>query len=193
MPSSADDALSEVLARTADEVVDRVRASAVMPATVIIDGRSGSGKSTLADLIVAAWPRPNGVELVRMDSIYPGWDGLERASVAVTDGLLLPRAAHRTGHVWEWDWERGRPAVRREVGTHRDLLIEGCGALTARAGSLADVSVWVDGDERMRRQRAFERDGDGFRPYWDRWAMQEAAHIARHAPDRRADLAVSVS
>ena len=46
---------------------------------VLIDGPSGAGKSTLADALVAHWPRPNTPQLVRMDDIYPGWDGLDAA------------------------------------------------------------------------------------------------------------------
>ena len=43
---------------------------------VVIDGRSGAGKSTLARLLVDTWPLPGLVQLVALDSIYPGWDGL---------------------------------------------------------------------------------------------------------------------
>ena len=45
---------------------------------VLIDGPSGSGKSTLADALLARWPGP-APTLVRLDDVYRGWTGLERA------------------------------------------------------------------------------------------------------------------
>jgi uridine kinase len=50
------------------------------PALVLVDGPSGSGKSTLADALVRdgdpAALLPPGAQLLRLDDVYPGWDGL---------------------------------------------------------------------------------------------------------------------
>ena len=51
---------------------------------ILIDGRSGSGKTELARSIAAHWPE---AQLVRLDDLYPGWDGLDAGSAAVP-GIL---------------------------------------------------------------------------------------------------------
>ena len=99
---------------------------------VLIDGPSGSGKSTMADALRSAWPgaKPG---LVRLDDVYPGWSGLERAG-DVLARTLVPR--HRRGAVgsWpRWDWERDRPGVLERVRPGSALIIEGCGAFAAGA------------------------------------------------------------
>ncbi len=70
------------------------------------------------------------------------------------------------------------------------MLIEGAGALSRANRLRADLGVWVELDDRSRRRRALERDGDGFVEHWDRWAEQETTFIAREVPDRTADLVV---
>ena len=62
------------------------------------------------------------------------------------------------------------------------LVVEGCGSLARNTAELATLSIWIDGDESARRERALRRDGDGFRSFWDTWAAQEEAHIRAHDP-----------
>ena len=42
----------------------------------------------------------------------------------------------------------------------------------------------------VRKQRALDRDGDTYAPYWDVWAAQEAEHFAAEQTRRHADLVV---
>lgn len=51
--------------------VDRARVA------VLIDGQSGAGKTTLAALLRDGWR--GAVEVVALDDVYPGWDGLAAA------------------------------------------------------------------------------------------------------------------
>jgi uridine kinase len=44
---------------------------------ILIDGQSGAGKTTLAQRVVQRWPVQGRVQSVALDSLYPGWDGLE--------------------------------------------------------------------------------------------------------------------
>jgi hypothetical protein len=48
----------------------------------------------------------------------------------------------------------------------------------------------VELDEATRKRRALARDGEAYAPYWDRWAAQEAAFIAREHPQALADRVV---
>lgn len=91
------------------------------PAVVLIDGRAGSGKTTLGARLAAAL----GADTLHLDDLYPGWAGLARGSRAVVEAL-------RTGHYRAYDWERGAFGVERLIDPDRALVIEGCGAVTAR-------------------------------------------------------------
>ncbi|HWH27183.1 MAG TPA: ATP-binding protein [Pseudolysinimonas sp.] len=168
------------------ELVDRIVASqaGIARPIVLIDGGSGSGKSTLAVPVAERL----GAHLIRLDDLYPGWDGLEAASTVVTDSLLTdtPR--------WQrWDWKEDRPAGSVEVDPTLPLVIEGSGSLSRAARHLATFGVWLELAEPERHRRAIARDGDAYEPYWDRWAAQEATFFARERPDLTADLVVDAS
>ncbi len=153
--------------------------------TVLIDGRSGSGKTTLATQLCQVWADSL---LVRLDDIYPGWDGLQWAAEHIETSLLQPRSEHRAGRWRSWDWATDRPGSWHVVQPQRRLIIEGIGTLTPRTRMLADLAIWVDADDDDRKRRALRRDGDTYRPHWDRWAAQEVEFIARYDPRRCADL-----
>lgn len=147
---------------------------------ILIDGRSGSGKTELARALVEAHPE---FQLVQLDDLYPGWDGLEAASVQVPRILAEGR--------WQsWDWSLDQPGAIRQIAPDGDIVVEGSGALTRASRSLADHTVWVELGDEGRKLRALARDGDTYRPHWDRWARQEEAHLAREHPRDLADLVV---
>lgn len=152
--------------------------------TVLIDGRSGSGKSTLAQQLRDAW---DSSAVVRLDDIYPGWDGLAWTVDHVRTALLEPRFAGRTARWRSWDWTTNAPAAWHTVDPAQRLIVEGVGALTAVNRALADLGVWVDTPDVERKRRALLRDGDTYRPHWDRWAAQEDVFIARYDPRAVAD------
>jgi gluconate kinase len=150
---------------------------------VLIDGRSGSGKSTLAcDLA----PRL-GAQLVRLDDLYPGWDGLEEGSRMVGDDILQ-RARWR-----RWDWNRAAAAEWNFIDGDVPLIIEGSGSLSRANRSRATFGVWVELDEPTRKKRALHRDGESYAPFWDRWAAQEQMFFDRERPDLVADLRIDRS
>lgn len=152
--------------------------------TVLIDGRSGSGKSTLAQRLSELW---NGSTVVRLDDIYPGWDGLAWAVEHIRAAVLEPRAAGLTGRWRSWDWAIDAPGQWHDVDPRQPLVVEGVGALTPANRVLADLGIWVQTPDAERKRRALLRDGEMYRPHWDRWAAQEETHLARHHPQAMAD------
>jgi uridine kinase len=145
---------------------------------VLIDGGSGSGKTDLATRLAPAM----GAQLVRLDDLYPGWDGLDVASAMVCSDVL------RASRWRRWDWETDRPAEWHELDPRLPLVVEGCGALSRASRAMASYGIWVELDEPMRKARALARDGDAYAPHWDRWAEQERVFFARERPDLLADL-----
>lgn len=164
----------------------RITATGGPRPVVLVDGRSGSGKTTLASELVSGW---EGAQLVRLDDVYPGWDGLEAGSLQVATGMLAA-----SGPGWrEWDWQAGRPGAWHPLDPLRPLVVEGAGALSRRNRSLATFGIWVETDADLRKQRALARDGEAYAPHWERWAAQEAAFIAREHPEALADLVFDAS
>ncbi len=160
-------------------IISLVRTISTAPRPVVlIDGRSGSGKSTLADELAPAL----GAQLVRLDDIYPGWDGLQAASDHVHRFVLSSHPRWRA-----WDWDADSPGEWHELEASAPLVIEGAGSLSAANRNLATFGIWIELDAAIRKQRALARDGDRYAPHWDRWAAQEEAFAAKEHPRARAD------
>ncbi|WP_375384136.1 hypothetical protein [uncultured Microbacterium sp.] len=185
---SNSDPLADVRHAAATKILEAVVAVQAANPVVLIDGRSGSGKSTLAAELVRRWPLRGRVQLVGLDSIYPGWDGLADGVRTATDLILNAHARGFIG-VWErWDWDAGQHAEAHAVDPALALIIEGSGILTPVTARLADVRVWLESPTSSRKARAIARDGDAFRPHWTRWAEQEERHLARDDPRAQATL-----
>ncbi|KEP76092.1 aminobenzoate synthetase [Microbacterium sp. SUBG005] len=189
---SSADPVDDALTAAVAAVTARIVAVGASNAAVVVDGRSGAGKSSLARRLVSVWPGHGRVQLVALDDVYPGWDGLAEGVEYARETILLPHARGLLG-VWErWDWEVGARAEAYAVDPSLPLVVEGAGILTPEVARLADLSVWVEAPDASRRDRALARDGDTYRPHWQRWARQEDAHIEAHSPAERADLRVRV-
>lgn len=156
--------------------------------TVLIDGRSGSGKSTLAKRLRRLW---DDSQILRLDDVYPGWDGLAWAVDHVRTELLAPRREGCPGRWRSWSWVRDAPGRWHTVDPTQRLIVEGVGALNTPGRALADLGIWVDTPDAERKRRALLRDGDTYRPHWDRWAAQEDDYLARHDPRSVADWVVT--
>ena len=155
---------------------------------VLIDGPSGAGKSTLADAVIERWPGPPPT-LVRLDDVYRGWTGLERAGSDLARTLVPPTRRGAVGSWRRWDWARDAPGVLERVRPGRNgLVVEGCGAFTAGAPADDAVHVWVDASDATRKRRALRRDKGAFDPYWELWERQWRRHVRRTSPERRATV-----
>jgi hypothetical protein len=161
------------------ELLARIRASAPRP-VVLIDGRSGGGKTTLAQDLAPLL----GAQLVSLDDLYPGWDGLAAGGAAVHETVLRAEDPGWRG----WDWSAGRPAGWHPLDPAEPIVVEGCGALSRANRALASFGIWVELGAAERRGRALERD-PGVAPFGERWAAQEDAHIRAERPQELADYA----
>lgn len=179
---SRSDVAPLTVAEAAAQIVAASSAVRAVP-RILIDGRSGSGKTTLAQEIGRRFPE---IQIVALDSLYPGWDGLRAGADRARLDFLVPHAEGDDGRSRVWDWSAQRYAAEHVVHPDRPLLIEGAGILTADSAPFGDVRVWVDADDDERRRRALARDGATYAPHWERWARQEDEHLARHHPIARA-------
>lgn len=153
---------------------------------IAIDGPSGAGKTTLGDDVAAAL----GCPTVHMDDLYPGWDGLAAGVRFLVEEVLHPLARGRAARYRVWEWEAGVRGAERMLEPPAVLVVEGCGASVGEAAGFAALRVWVEAPREVRRARGLERDGEAYRPFWERWAEQEDALFARDRTRARADLVV---
>lgn len=182
MRSRSDDPIAAALEQAASLIAADVRALAASNPVVLIDGCSGAGKSSLAGRVAAKWPVAGRAQLIALDSLYPGWDGLDAGAERAREWILRPHGRGLLGTWRRWDWERGAEAESHAVDPALGVIVEGSGILTPATAALADVRVWVESAEGVRRARALARDGETYRPHWDRWAAQERRHIERDDP-----------
>jgi cytidylate kinase len=148
-------------------------------AVVLIDGRSGTGKTTLGAQVAEQL----GAQLVHLDDLYPGWDGLRAAADAVVTDVLGAPSGYR-----RWDWAADAPADWASVDPDLPIVVEGCGALSRASAPLGSLRVWLEADDAVRWDRAIGRDGEVFAREWDRWAAQEQAFISAEDPAALADV-----
>jgi uridine kinase len=152
---------------------------------VCVDGPSGSGKTSFAERLAAALCGP---PVLHMDDLYPSWDGLADSVPLLRDLVVEPLAAGRPARYRRYDWERGEYAEEHDLGTPPALVVEGVGAASRPVAGRTVLAVWLDAPREVRFRRGIARDGETYRPYWERWARQEVAHFAADATKARADL-----
>jgi uridine kinase len=167
----------------------RVRAAPARAGTcriVAVDGPSGAGKSTLA----AALGAELAAQVVQLDQLIPGWDGLTEGPLITLRDVVRPIAEGRDGGYRRYDWHRGEYAEWRPVPQAAFLLIEGCGAGARDLAAYLSLLVWVDAGRELRFERGIARDGETFRPYWTRWEEDSQALFAAEGTQARADVVV---
>lgn len=155
---------------------------------VAVDGPSGSGKSSLATALAAALGHP---QIVQMDDIYPGWDGLADAVPHLHDWVLAPLAAGERAAYRRFDWVAHAFAEEHEVPAAPLLIVEGVGSSVGPSAAYVAVALWVEAELEERFRRGIARDGEAYRPHWERWARQEQAMYAADGTRARASLVIA--
>ena len=152
---------------------------------VAVDGPSGSGKTTLAAELSAAF---GGAPVVHMDDLYPGWDGLADAVPRLREWVLEPLASGAPARYRRYDWVENRYAEWHEVPACDVLVVEGVGSGALACAPHLTALVWVEAPRPLRLARGLERDGEAYRPHWERWAAQEDEYFLADGTRARADV-----
>lgn len=168
-----------------DHISERV--AAATRALVCIDGPAGAGKTTLSNALEAALDE---VAVVHMDSLYDGWhnalsDDLSRRLVREIRDPFLEGAPIRFR---TYDWYAGSFADQLDLGTPRLLIVEGVGSAQLAMRVRATISVFIDVDPTVGRQRVIDRDGELSAGHIDAWQAAEGRHFDADGTRRGVDL-----
>lgn len=146
------------------------------PAICAIDGPAGAGKSTMADTLC-----PPNWTLIRLDDVYPGWEGLDAGISVLQRELVGPLLGGRVGRWPRWDWHAGRVADWVPVAAGSRILLEGCGAVAAASAGPEPnervLRLWLDAPAQVRAERLRQRDGEQFDPFWPIWERHWNAYV----------------
>jgi uridine kinase len=155
---------------------------------VAVDGPSGAGKSTLAAALATAL---GDAPVVHLDDVYPGWDGLDDAVPRLLEWVLEPLAKGAPARYRRFDWPSHEYAEWHDVPPAGVLVVEGVTSGARACAPYLSLLLWVEAPRELRMARGIERDGEAYRPHWERWAVQEDAHFAREDTRGRADEILS--
>ena len=157
---------------------------------IAVDGPSGAGKTGFAKALAERLP---GAQLLHMDDLYPGWDGLERAVIDLHNQVLARLARGEQAAYRQWDWEHDRYGEWHSLPATNLLLMEGVGSGAGPGRQLVSALIWLEADRDVRFRRGIQRDGNSYQPHWQRWAAREDALFASDGTRNRADLIVDTS
>jgi uridine kinase len=179
-------ALIEKVSSQVLELIDRGNQAPI----VLIDGRAGSGKSTFAESLQQQLFRDgeSAPRVIHMDNIFEGWDGLALGSDYMVRFILQPLARQETASWQDWSWVKNQRSSWREFSGGTPLIVEGCGSLTERSKEHADISIWLEASEEVRRERWIQRERHLEK--FDFWAAQELDFYAREKSQSLADLVI---
>ena len=179
-------ALIEKISSQVLELIDRGNQTPI----VLIDGRAGSGKSTFAEQLQQQLFRDgeSAPRVIHMDNIFEGWDGLALGSDYMVRFILQPLARRETASWQDWSWVKNQRSSWREFSGGTPLIVEGCGSLTERSKEHADISIWLEASEEVRRERWIQRERHLEK--FDFWAAQELDFYAREKSQSLADLVI---
>ena len=166
---------------------------------VLIDGLSGSGKTSFASLVTNSYfaIEHSKPQLIHMDDLYPGWEGLRQGSNILVSELLMNFRQGKPGSYQVWDWEAGRRGNPLEPGNgwrtiqpNLPLVVEGCGSISAESKRLSDLAIWISSADENRKKRLAARDQGRFLAFQANWAAQEDEFYSREHSYELADLVI---
>ena len=132
-----------------------------------------------------------------MDDLYPGWEGLAQGSLYLVENILKPIKLAGKAHWQRWDWandKRGGSDLGngwREFDSENMLIIEGCGSVTTQSAELANLTIWIEAERQMRKERFEARDRGVFSNFWNSWSAQEDEFFQEQRSEQLCELKVN--
>ena len=155
-----------------------------------IDGHGGSGKSTLAEHLAGSI----GAETVHTDD-FASWDNPKNWWPLLIERIFEPlKSGQRTLSYRRSQWWPGHepePVVDQPVTPA--LILEGVGSLRREFRQFLSVAIFVDAPKEICIERGITRDAamgtkEEVLERWNSYFDDEMQYMARHEPERFADI-----
>ncbi|MFW0155404.1 tRNA (adenosine(37)-N6)-threonylcarbamoyltransferase complex ATPase subunit type 1 TsaE [Rothia sp. P6271] len=156
------------------------------PKIITIDGRSGAGKTTFSHSLYTYLNQRNiPSQIFTLENLYQGWNGLQAGIKQWHRNLNNLSDNPQSPLIWfGWDWETQQPTGPHltTIDPRQTLIVEGVGATPPHSyqAPFNVITCWLDMSSHHRKERALNRDGETYRPYWDTWAEQENLQLPAH-------------
>ncbi|MFN8106984.1 MAG: 4-amino-4-deoxy-L-arabinose transferase [Nocardioidaceae bacterium] len=154
---------------------------------IAIDGPAGAGKTSLANHLAESAPMREPT-ILRLDDIYPGWDGLAQLP-SLLEPLLRDLACGRPANYRRYDWHALAPSEIEQVKPTELLILEGVGAGSRQWQDLVTTLVYVTHPQAL--ERAINRDGPENRKLLEQWHQDETRMFAVERTQDRADFVIT--
>lgn len=151
---------------------------------VCIDGPAGSGKTTLSAQIA----QELNAQVVHMDDLYEGWEGVGQAPHYLESNILAPLFRGEPAGYHRYDWPAAARAEWHDVPQGEWLIVEGCASATRIVDKYEPFIIWVEAPDDTRLARGLERDGEELRPQWLQFMADETAIYQQNDTKARAHL-----
>jgi uridine kinase len=190
----------------ADQIASKIKelfAGAERPVVVAIDGRSGVGKSTIAKELAAKLE----AALIDGDDFYAGgseaeWDArsaAEKASLCIDwrrlrKEALEPLIAGKDASWHPYDFETGaiQAPHTKTANAAKIIILDGVYSGRPELADLIDLAVFVDLEDKDRRERLVERESEDYVEEWmRRWSEAEEYYFANTRAEDSFDLVIS--
>src|SRR5699024_498575 len=131
--------------------------------------------------------------VLRMEDLYPGWNGLHNGMEIFSHDVLPKLAAGETATYDTWD-RRSDASSEGDFGAVVTLepteviICEGVGVGARANRDLLDVLIWLRVPDQLRYDRAMHRDGASYVEQWENWAAQERQMLDQDQIYDEADL-----
>lgn len=153
---------------------------------ICIDGPAGSGKTTLASQLGPLL----SAQVIHMDDLYPGWQGIEQGANLLVNQILEPLSAGQHGRYPRYDWMAGKYMERHHVPLADFLVVEGCASATKAVDRYDPLIIWVEAPDDIRLVRGLERDGTGAQQQWLTFMEQERVIYQENETSLRAHIKI---
>lgn len=175
----------QVLASVVERCLDAPRGLGT-GTLICIDGPAGSGKTTLAAQLGPLL----SAQVIHMDDLYPGWQGINQGAQLLVNHILEPLSAGQPGRYPRYDWMAGKYMERHQVPLADFLVVEGCASATKSVDRYDPLIIWVQAPDDIRLARGLERDGTEVEQQWLTFMEQERAIYEEHETASRAHIKI---
>ena len=162
------------------------------PHVLAIDGPAGGGKSTLAKDLFLYFSTTHDVNLLGLDDIYDGWDNaLGHQLTKDLERIVQAHLGQNALSIDIYNWITSSFSEVREIKPKEILIVEGVGSAQEIIRVHKAITIWMDIDPQLGRERVLDRDGHHIAEQMKAWQVLQSQHFAQSGARENADFVIT--